>query len=282
MTSAADWRARVGDVWADQWVRTDRSFSGLDPFLLGAALDGLPDAAGVFDIGCGAGGTAIAIKAARPNAQVTGIDLSPALIDAATARAAMLPVDRRPGFRVEDASRIGDGSADLLVSRHGVMFFDDPVGAFRRMRAATRHGGRFVFSCFAGRGANDWATLPARALGLEGDAADGQAGGPGPFAFALPEEVAAILTGAGWAIEPPRRVDYAYRAGEGPDAAVEATALFTRIGPTARAIADASPDRRARLLERLNALCAAREAGGAVDFAAAAWIWTARRQGERE
>lgn len=272
MTSGADWQARVGDAWAAEWRRTDRSFAGLDPLLLAAALDGLDEGARILDVGCGAGATALAIADARPDTAVTGIDLSASLIAAAEARGA-----GRAAFRVADAAALSaEASYDRLVSRHGVMFFDDPVGAFAGLRRATVRGGRIVFSCFRERALNGWATAPAAALGLEAGGADGQAGGPGPFAFALAHKVEQILAAAGWREVEAASADYEYVAGDGPDAVEEAVALLRRIGPVARSIADAPRERQGELIGRLGALCLAKRSGDRVVFPAAAWIWTAR------
>ena len=43
-----------------------------------------------------------------------------------------------------DASRaeVPEGAFDILFSRFGVMFFDDPTGAFAHMRRALKPGGR--------------------------------------------------------------------------------------------------------------------------------------------
>jgi SAM-dependent methyltransferase len=272
MTSGTDWQTRVGDAWAAEWRRTDRSFAELDPALLAAALDGLREGGRVLDVGCGAGATSLAIAAARPDVAVTGIDLSAALVDVALVRG-----EGRAVFRVADATTLADEEPfDRLVSRHGVMFFDDPVAAFGALRRVTVPGGRIVFSCFRERALNGWATEPAAALGIEAGGVDGQAGGPGPFAFALADEVERILTDAGWSDARGKTVDYDYVAGAGADAMDEAVALLRRIGPVARAIADAPRERQGGLLERLAALCAAKRYGDRVVFPAAAWIWTAR------
>ncbi|PCD02637.1 SAM-dependent methyltransferase [Sphingomonas spermidinifaciens] len=276
MTSGADWRTRVGDAWAAEWRRTDRSFVALDPTLLTAALSALGEGARVLDIGCGAGATSLAIAAARPDVEVTGVDLSAALVDAARSRA-----EGRADFRVADAAALSDDVRyDRLVSRHGVMFFDDPVAAFLALRRVTMPGGRIVFSCFRERALNGWATEPAAALGIEAGAADGQAGGPGPFAFARRDEVERLLTAAGWGDVRAGPVDYEYVAGDGPDAVGEAVALLRRIGPVARTIADSPHGAKRDLIERLAALCAARRFEGRVVFPAAAWIWTARNSEE--
>ncbi len=276
MTNGVDWQARVGDAWAAEWRRTDRSFAGLDPALLAAALDGLGEGARVLDVGCGAGATSLAIAAARPDVAVTGVDLSAALVAAAEKRGG-----GRATFRVADAAAIAEDAAyDRLVSRHGVMFFDDPVAAFAALRRVTVPGGRIVFSCFRARALNGWATEPAAALGIDAGGADGQAGGPGPFAFALAGEVERVLTAAGWRDARAEAVDYDYVAGDGADAVDEAVALLRRIGPVARAIADAPRDRQGELIGRLAALCAAKRSGTRVVFPAAAWIWTARNAEE--
>ena len=38
---------------------------------------------------------------------------------------------------------------DVATSRMGVMFFADPVAAFRNVGHALKPGGRFVFACWA-------------------------------------------------------------------------------------------------------------------------------------
>lgn len=277
MTSAADWQSRTGAAWAAEWPRTDRSFAELDPVLLEAALDGLAPEAGVLDVGCGAGATSLAIKAARPDCTVTGVDLSVDLIEAAQARAAMMPEGKRPDFRIEDAASAQSGAFDRILSRHGVMFFADPVAALARLRQRVAPGGAIAFTCFRERVANGWATMPVAALGGAGSPPpDGLAGGPGPFAFAVEDEVRGLLTAAGWQAIESRAVDYRYRAGEGPRAVEDAVALFRRIGPAAPVLAAEPPERRAELTERLAALCAEQWRDGIVSFPAAAWLWVAR------
>ncbi|HTG39657.1 class I SAM-dependent methyltransferase [Sphingomonas sp.] len=276
MTGAADWQSRTGAAWAAEWARTDRSFAALDPHLLEAALAGLYADAAVLDVGCGAGGTSLAVQAARPESAITGIDLSENLIEVARQRAAAL-AGRRPQFRVGDASASGEGGFDRIVSRHGVMFFADPVAAMARLRGRLRPGGAITFSCFRERAANPWATEPIAVLGIGASAAvGGQAGGPGPFAFANHDEVARILSRAGWAAIEAKPVDYRYIAGQGPDAVVEAVALLRRIGPAAPELVAAPPERRTELLERLEHFLADRLIDGIVSFPATAWIWTAR------
>lgn len=275
MTDAAQWQTNVGSVWAQEWRRTDRSFAGLAPQLEAAILEAAPDAGAVLDIGCGAGSTALALAAARPTLSVIGVDLSPELIAVAGERGAELPNLR---FQVADAADppppILGGEHDLAISRHGVMFFADPIAAFTTLRSLLKPGAPLVFSCFQAPARNPWASDIAEAvsgapLGLAGDM-------PGPFAFADPDHVAEVLGAAGWRDGRVRDVDYTYVAGGGPDPVGDALSFLSRIGPAARALASLGEAERPDALARLHAVLERHRAGDAVTFPAAAWIWTAR------
>jgi SAM-dependent methyltransferase len=273
VTTSLDWSARVGTVWAEEWRNTDRAFAGLAPHLDAAIRAAAP--AGPFaalDIGCGAGATAGALAAARPDAHVTGADLSADLLAVAQAHHRCANLAFRTGDALEAAEDLAP--LDLLVSRHGVMFFADPVAAFTRLRAATRPGGRLVFSCFAAVADNPWATLitpvPQRSSSYT----------PGPFAFADPETAAAFLATAGWLDATPALIRFAYRVGAGDDPVADAVAFLTRIGPAASCLRDAAPEDRPALLDRLRVALAAQRNGRVVDFPAAAWLWIARATGE--
>jgi SAM-dependent methyltransferase len=274
MTTNFDWSGQVGDVWAQEWRRTDRSFAEFTPHLNRAILAAARDGGRAIDLGCGAGETAIALATARPAFDVTGIDLSSELIAVARERGVGIA---NLAFRLGDTAALDPGlAADLFVSRHGVMFFDDPVAALSAIRSAGSRDTRLVFSCFRDSALNPWSQLidePA------GNAAPPKAYAPGPFGFADPDLTADILAEAGWADASPVAVDYTYIAGAGPDPVADAVHFFSRIGPTARMLADAAPDDRADLLARLAKALADHETGGQIQFPAAAWIWTARAGG---
>jgi len=270
MTSAYDWAGRVGDTWADEWRRTDLSFADLSPRLDAAILAAAPETGKAVDIGCGAGGTAIALAAARPGLSIVGIDLSPTLVDAARDRSAAYPNLR---FEVGDASALGDRAADLLFSRHGVMFFADPVAAFTRLRDAATANARLVFSCFRDVTFNPWAIETAAAVTGAAPVRPGTA--PGPFAFADADHVHSILTASGWTGEA-QAMDYSYRAGEGPHALDDALAFFSRIGPAAAQLRDLDDTAREAARTRLRDALAVRLRDDTVDFPASAWIWSCR------
>lgn len=271
MTDAADWTARVGRVWADEWRRTERAFAGVAAVLDAAITAAAPTHGVAVDIGCGVGGTTRALAAARPALTVTGIDLSPALIEVARAHTAA----DGPTFVSGDALAVLPTLApcDLLVSRHGMMFFDDPRAAFANIRMAARDTAPLIFSCFHARADNDWATAIDTTLGLK-PAVGGYA--PGPFSLADRAFTTDLLGRAGWDDVTAQAHDVAYVVGAGDDPVADALGFFRRIGPAASILAAAQPDERARIEERLAAMLAPRIHQGQITFTAAIWIWSAR------
>src|SRR5262245_2217603 len=98
MTGAYDWRGDVGDVWAEEWRRTDRTLAPVNAALVAAVRAETDGLAGprILDVGCGAGATSLALADALPGSAVTGLDLSESLIAVARQRAA-----DREGLRFE-------------------------------------------------------------------------------------------------------------------------------------------------------------------------------------
>src|SRR2546423_10023308 len=141
----------------------------------------------VLDVGCGAGASSLDL-AARVGAggHVLGVDISEPLISRARALA---PQDTPALFQVADASstELPEGAFDILFSRFGVMFFDDPTAAFAHMRRALKPGARVAFVCWRGMAENDWVRLPMGAMeGILPPTAPPGPEGSGPFSFGDP------------------------------------------------------------------------------------------------
>jgi SAM-dependent methyltransferase len=272
MTQGYDWQGRVGRKWADEWRRTDRSFAGLTDRLLGRASARPFDRA--LDIGCGAGEVSLALARGHPGAEVRGIDLSDDLVAAARERGDQLS---NLSFEIADAATWRDDAfcPDLLVSRHGVMFFTDPVAACAHLRAACAIGASLVFSCFRDRAENPWASRMADLL-PPGAISAPEPGAPGPFAFADQGRVRSILEAAGWSEVTFEAVDYAYIAGSGADPVDDALSFFLTIGPAAAAAAQLDEADRAAFVERLHQFVCGYADGSIVAMPGAAWLITAR------
>jgi SAM-dependent methyltransferase len=124
---------------------------------------------------------------------VIGVDRDPALIELASARMAM----RRPGasvrFMSSDAASVDlpTGSFDALISRFGMMLFDDPEAAFAHLGRLVRPGCLITYVTWTEPAANDWFTLPFTAVGEAVPSV-----GP-PFRLADPERNRELLEIAG-------------------------------------------------------------------------------------
>jgi SAM-dependent methyltransferase len=278
MTNAYEWIGTIGHSWAEEWPRTDRSFTELTARLLGR-IEALPGAR-VLDIGCGAGELALAIARARLDSRVLGIDISDDLVEAAKQRAQGVPNAR---FAMADATNWSDPAfaPDLLVSRHGVMFFDDPVAAFRHISSVSAPAARLVFSCFGPFADNLWASELAGAIAPAEAAAFTDPHAPGPFAFADPLRVTSILESAGWTEVSCEPEHFTYIAGAGADPVSDALAFFRRIGPAAPRLRALPEGELAGAESALRALLERRLVGTRVCFDAMAWIVSARGPGEQ-
>ena len=270
MTTELDWRSQVGRSWAQNYALTDRSFAGLTQLLLERAAPLTGQA--ILDVGCGAGELALALARQHAGAQVTGVDISPDLIEVANARGSDLANVR---FVEADAGAWRDpaGAADLVISRHGVMFFADPIAAFANIRAGTNPGGHLLFSCFRTPGENAWAAGLADLLGLP-PAANPRAAGP--FAFADTAHVESILAAADWREIAFESTDFAYVCGSGEDPVEDALGLFRRIGPAAPHLRSLTGPALAEAEARIRDWLERHRSGNLVAMSAAAWLVTAR------
>ncbi|WP_114520213.1 class I SAM-dependent methyltransferase [Altererythrobacter sp. ZODW24] len=271
MTDGSEWQGQVGQTWSREWRRTDRSFAGLTDRLLQVARGMQIERA--LDVGCGAGELSLALARSHPQAVIRGIDISEELVEVARERAS----NNNVKFAVMDAGEWDDASwkPDLIMSRHGVMFFDDPVRAFSHLRMAATPEARLVFSCFQRFDNNPWLT------GLAGLLPDGAvekpAPGyrPGPFAFADRDFVSDTLSEAGWKNIEFEPVDFAYIAGAGDDPVEDAVSYLLSIGPAAAAARALDHDERALFIAKLRSYLSSRVDGSIVALGAAAWIVTA-------
>jgi len=268
----SDWEGRAGLKWAEEWRRTDRSFSGLTDRLL-ARASARPISRAV-DVGCGAGEISLALARGHPDSEVIGLDISDSLIEAARVRGADLA---NVSFILADAGdwRASQFAPDLIVSRHGVMFFADPIAAFTNLARGAAPDARLVFSCFRDRAENPWAERIA-ALLPDGTLPEALPNGPGPFAFADRDHVERILAAAGWSEIAFEAVDFAYIAGTGDEAVSDARSFFLSIGPAAAAAANLGERARAAFVAKLEQYLAANAQGPLVALPGAAWIVSAR------
>jgi SAM-dependent methyltransferase len=269
------WNGKAGETWARMQERMDLALSPVTASLLSLAAPQPGEQ--VLDIGCGSGETTLAIAAAvGDEGGVLGVDVSEPMLARARQRAAELLSDAE--FRFADAARFDEeGDFDLLVSRFGVMFFDDPVAAFANLHARTAAGGRLCFACWQPPADNLWATLPMQTLASmlpPPEPADPTA--PGPFAFCDPARVEGILATAGWQDVGFLPLPFTMVIGEGDDPIAAAVHFNLRIGPAARAVRDAGTDIEPAAKRALAKAVLPYLNDGVVGLPAAIWLVSAR------
>lgn len=267
-TQQSIWNDLVGRAWVRHAGVHDRQAA---PFGH-AAMDALGAISGatVIDVGCGTGAAATELVD-RGASEVLGIDLSAPMIDAA--RASNTRSELR--FELGDVLMLRDlDHFDIVFSRFGVMFFDDPASAFAHLRALGTARARLGFCCWGPPADNPWMTLPVMAtvpvLGRPHLAAPGQ---PGPFSLPSPDVVRGVLDAAGWehVQVDTLTIDQPHPAGDASAVADIVIEFSPPIAQSLRRAPERTDDTRAAIADALRPL----EREGIVQLQASAVIVTA-------
>jgi len=196
---AEHWNTGEGVAhWIAHQAGYERMHAPFTAMILCAAA--LRPGGNVLDVGCGCGSTTLAAGRLIAPGQATGLDVSAPMLARARADAAAASLANAV-FVQGDAQvhPLDPARFDVVLSRFGVMFFNDPVAAFANIRSATRPAGKLVFVCWQPLDANQWLLVPGAALAEHVPVAGFGAGdGPGMFAFADRDRIRHILATAGW------------------------------------------------------------------------------------
>jgi SAM-dependent methyltransferase len=194
--AASDWFAARGEKWCTQLSGMESTLMPIDEPLIRALQLEAPSR--IAEVGCGGGGTAMEILRRAPAGSVVhGFDISPSLIELARGRPR--PDERAIVFEVADmATATSEKPYDRLVSRLGVMFFDDPHAAFANLVRWLQPGGLFAFAVWGRPSDNPWMTSVREVVArvIEMPQTDPEA--PGPFRYADSDKLLALLDRAGF------------------------------------------------------------------------------------
>ncbi|HZA86312.1 MAG TPA: class I SAM-dependent methyltransferase [Acidimicrobiales bacterium] len=267
------WNGSGGEHWVEQQERYDQINRGFGD----RVVEVLAPQSGerVLDVGCGNGILSLAIgPLVAPDGSVLGLDLSGPMLETATARADNAGLTNVK-FERGDAQvhALPEAGFDGIVSRFGVMFFDDPHAAFANLARALRSGGRLAFACWQELLANEWLMVPAGAALAHVPMPDlGEPGEPGPFSLSDPDSVRSILEGTGLAevgVED-------FRCPMPMGSTVEDTVAFMQgTDMAATLMADVSEDVAAAAWDAVRAALAPYTGPDGVVLSGAAWIVTA-------
>jgi SAM-dependent methyltransferase len=238
----AYWNDRAGATWVAQQERLDQLFQPITDIAIEAAAATAGET--VIDVGCGCGATLLALaERVGPTGRVTGLDVSVPMSTRAQARIAGLP---QAAVKLGDAASMAlpDAAANLVFSRFGVMFFDEPTNAFAHLRQAMRPDGRLLFVVWRTLADNPWFSVPLKAaLDLLPPQPSSDPTAPGPFALADEDRTRDLLTRAGWRDVSLTRHDVGMRIAGARDLAAAADFAVT-VGPVSRMLAEMPPESR--------------------------------------
>jgi SAM-dependent methyltransferase len=269
----AYWNGPIGETWAKDYVKRDRDHDAVTVALM-AKADAKPGEH-VLDIGCGSGTTTL-LLAERVGAggRALGVDLSAPMLEVARRRA--LESGNRAEFIQADASdyAFAPASFDLAFSQSGVMFFADPVAAFRNIRRALKPTGRVVFSCWRPHADHPWANIPeSAAKPFLPPSPPSDPNAPGRYGFSNPDRVKSILLQAGFHVPEIEKLDARAFLGATPE---EAAASAIDAGPLMRTLAQADAETRAKVRAAVTARLAREIGPDGIWLIAAAWLVSAR------
>ena len=174
------------DVWNDQAATFAEHWGSLADPARHAIADALELRPGMrlLDIGCGSGDFC-ALALAR-GAQVSGIDVAPAMVEIARERAA--GADLRVGAM--EHLPWEDGAFDAVTGFNSLQFAADPVDALREWVRVVRPGGKLAICAWGPRENNDLEAVEAALRGVADSPAPGRS-------FGREGNLEAVARGAG-------------------------------------------------------------------------------------
>jgi ubiquinone/menaquinone biosynthesis C-methylase UbiE len=269
---AALWNDASGRTWVEMQEVLDGVLAPIEAPLI---EEGFPGEGGrVLDIGCGAGATTLSMaRRLGPAGLCLGVDISGLLVAAARARAAAEGLASAAFVQADAQTHVFEqGPFDAVISRFGVMFFDDPAAAFANIRRAARRKAKLAFVAWRSPDENPFLTEASRAAAPllpnmrvpDPDAAS-------PFAFADRERVQRILDASGWTDVDIRPIDVPSSVAE-----KHLPAYSTRMGLLGQALRDADEPTRARMADAVRPAFDRYIRDGAAHFTAACWLVSAR------
>lgn len=265
------WNGVAGRGWVEMQTLLDRMFKPFEE-RLAQAVAARPGGR-VLDVGCGTGSTTLAAaRALGPESHCVGIDISEPMIAAAQARAAR--EGSAASFLRADAQfhAFEAASVDLIISRFGVMFFEDSVQAFTNLRRAARDGAGLQLIVWRGPAENPFMTTAERAAApLLPNLPPRLPNAPGQFAFADPQRVSRIVKESGWTGIDIQPLDVTCILPE-----KELVGYLTRLGPLGRVLPEVGEQTRTQVIKTVRAAFEPYVYGDEVRFNAACWVVAAQ------
>tara|TARA_B110000881_G_scaffold82993_1_gene72567 strand:- start:701 stop:1546 length:846 start_codon:yes stop_codon:yes gene_type:complete len=192
------WTNSAGKLWVKDKVEKDNMLEPLGNYALSKfnIIEGM----NVLDIGCGTGITTTQIAKKINNiGYVSGLDFSETMINEAIKYSEKLGI-KNINFAVKDIQNeeLKILEYDAAFSRFGVMFFSNPIMAFKNIYSALKKNGILTFICWQSQKENPWYNSGLEIVKKYIEVPLPKENSPGPFAYADKSYIHNILTNSGY------------------------------------------------------------------------------------
>ena len=192
------------DGWretAAYWTKYSKTIARMFAPLTEAMIEraGIHEGQSVLDVAGGAGEPSLTIaERVGLSGSVMCTDAIAEMVEAARSEANRRGL-KNMQFRqcTADLLPFPENSFDVVVSRLGVMFFLDAVGAMREMLRVVRPGGSLTFAVWYKSDANPFCYLVSGVMDQHVKAAEADPNAPNAFRFAEPGKLADVMRQAG-------------------------------------------------------------------------------------
>ena len=192
----------------------------------------------ILDIGCGGGQTTFdASEMVGENGYVVGADISKILLDLAESKYANT---KNLEFKYCDVQNyeFKENSFSKVISRFGVMFFENPIEAFKNIYNSIQEGGSLNFVCWTNVMENEFFTDPTNIIIKHINKEFPEiTRAPGPLAFSEEDYVKEILMSSKFKNV---KIEKVYSSISTNDSAEKDGALLLKLGLGGRLLADAN------------------------------------------
>ena len=171
-----------------------------------------------------------------------------------------------------------DPTFDMMFSRFGTMFFENPVVAFRNMRTALKPDGRLTMIVWRTMEDNPWLGA-AKAVALKHlppPGEDAESCGPGPFSMAGQKMVTGQLRAAGYDRIEFERVDAPVRMGDCVKDAIDFQLALGPAGEVFREAGELAEQKREEIEADLRTLLEPFVTNDGVVMGSSSWVISAR------
>ena len=260
------WNSGIGQKWVKEDNALNERFSILTKEFFARANINKNEK--VLDIGCGGGITSFeASKLVGKDGYVLGADISEILLDLANKNFSNI---ENLEFKYCDVQNYNfkKNIFSKVISRFGVMFFENPIVAFKNIYNSIQYGGSLHFVCWTNVLENEFFTAAANIIIKHLNKEFPQVTrAPGPFAFSEKKYVKQILNASGFKNI---KVDKIYTSISTYDDSKKDGELLFNIGLAGRLLAEEnlSKEELSKIKNKIIEMAQKRQIDGKINYKA--------------